>query len=149
MENTRKINAVDDRPASSQVIHVAVGVVVETRCGGCSVLITQRCEGAVLGGYWEFPGGKIAPGETPRQCVQRELREEVDLNVTAGVALPVVEHGYAHGWVRLQAFLCTRLSGEPRHVQVAQHRWVRPNELSGYAFLPANRVLLEHLERVL
>ena len=149
MNKLRKFNFLKGRDVLEQVIDVAVGVVVETRSGRSSVLITQRCQEAVLGGYWEFPGGKIARGETPRQCVERELREEVDLVVQVGAALPVVEHGYAHGWVRLQPFFCTRLSGQPRSVEVAQYRWVQPNQLCGYAFLPANRVLLDHLRRVL
>ena len=119
---------------------------------GLRVLISQRpLDGAVLGGYWEFPGGKVEVGETVEAAVVRELREEVGLDVEPGQRLSPIEHGYAHGRVRLEAMLCRlREAGqEPSCRQVVQWRWVRVDELEGYAFPPANEALVAELRRVL
>jgi len=121
---------------------VAVGVVVEGCGRDCQVLITRRRQETVLGGCWEFPGGKIEPGETSQQCVVREIKEELGLCVRVNQALMTVEYVYAHGRVRLEPYYCTRLSGELRHIEVAEHRWVTPDQLQDYQFPPANRQLL-------
>jgi mutator protein MutT len=130
-----------------QRIDVAIGVLIETRDGRPCVLIARRPAGAVLSGLWELPGGKVESGESPRDCLVREFREELGVGVRVGEALEVIEHDYPHGRVRLHPFLCTPQNGEPRNLQVAEHRWVTPEELSRYDFPPANRELMEHLTR--
>ena len=109
------------------------------------MLITRRRPDSVLGGYWEFPGGKIEPGETAQQCVAREIYEELGLCVRVDQPLLAVEHVYQHGRVRLEPYYCTRLSGQLRHLQVAEHRWVTPEQLHDYRFPRANGKLLERL----
>lgn len=109
------------------------------------MLITRRPDGAVLGGYWEFPGGKLEPGETPEQALVREFEEELGVGVRVGRRLAVIEQRYAHGVVRLHAFTCRRVSGQLRDLGVSEHRWIGAGELSGYVFPPANRGLLDWL----
>jgi mutator protein MutT len=142
--------------AAGNLIHVAIGILTEPApgSGGVRVLIARRRDDAVLGGYWEFPGGKLEAGETAAQCLQREFAEEVGLAVTVGAPLPGAEivHTYPHGTVHLQPFHCTRQAGadhEPRNLEVAEHRWVRPAELRQYAFPPANGNLIARLSEEL
>lgn len=131
-------------------VEVAIGVLVQDRQGFDHYLITLRRQDTVLGGFWEFPGGKIEPGESPQACVAREFREEVGLEVSLEEPLGVLEHAYDHAHVTIRPFRCRWLAGEPRNLQVADHRWVRPKDLAQYAFPPANAPLLELLagERV-
>jgi mutator protein MutT len=133
----------------SRVIEVAVGLLFEGVRGCRKVLIARRPHGAILGGYWEFPGGKLEPGETPEQALAREFQEEVGVGVRVDRRLAVIEQRYAHGLVRLHPFICTRVSGQLCDLGVAEHRWVGAGELSGYLFPPANRRLLDWLSVVL
>ena len=133
-----------DRP----VVRVAVGIVIEADADGWSVLITRRRDGAVLGGFWELPGGKIRPDETPAQCVARELMEEVALVVEPVRALSTVAHDYDHARVVLHPWVCARRGGEVEHREVAEHRWVRPELLSSYAFPPANEQIMTEIDRL-
>ena len=126
-------------------LEIALGVLLDRVDGQTRLLIARRPDDAVLGGLWELPGGKVEQGETPQQALVRELREELGLEVTVGEALGAVEHDYAHARVRLQAFLCTRLAGGPRDLEVAEHRWVGIDEISDYDFPPANRKLFDEL----
>ena len=130
-------------------INVAVGVLVERSGDQPLVLIARRPGDAVLAGFWELPGGKIEPGESPRHCLVREFREELGLDVAVGDELPGVEHVYDHGHVRLRVFLCTWLSGEPRNLQVDEHRWVPAADLTRYRFPPANEGLMDQIVQVL
>ncbi len=132
-----------------QSVKVALGVLVEDRGGGRCVLIARRPQGAVLGGFWELPGGKVEPDETLEECVRREFLEEVGLEVSVTGAMAAVEHTYDHAHVRLHAFVCARVSGEPANLQVSEHRWVGPAELGDYTFPPANAPLMRHVEAVL
>lgn len=130
-------------------IKVAVGVLVADRDGIPQVLIARRPVGTVFTGFWELPGGKVKPGETLNGCLEREFREELGLTIRVGAVLRTVEHVYDYGQVRLHAFLCTRVDGEPLDLQVAEHRWIRPSELRQYQFPPANAELIVAIEAAL
>ena len=130
-------------------IDVAVGVLVDDRVGAPQVLIARRPAGTVFAGFWELPGGKVERGETLEDCLKREFREELGLAVRVTGTLRTYEHCYDHGHVRLHAFMCTRVSGEPVDLQVAEHRWVRPGELRHYQFPPANVDLMVAIEAAL
>ncbi len=114
---------------------------------GLAVLITQRKSDAVYPGYWEFPGGKANPGEKTEDCVVRELREEVGIIAEMFGVLSDITHIYPHGTVRLQPRLCRLAPGspEPRNLHVADHRWVRPEELASYRFPEANAGIVREL----
>ena len=133
----------------AKLVDVAVGVLAEVAAGGWKILITRRPHDAVLGGYWELPGGKLEHGEVARVCLVREFAEEVGLTVEVGAALPKVEHHYEHARVCLHPFFCRRVSGEPRNLAVAEHRWVSPEELASYRFPEANAEIMAHVRYAL
>ncbi len=106
-------------------------------------LIGLRPEGAPLAGFWEFPGGKIEPGETPQQAAARECLEETGLTVNVGAAYPKVVHQYEHSRVELHFFACEPL--EPQQQLPARFRWASLERLSEYRFPPANAELIARL----
>jgi 8-oxo-dGTP diphosphatase len=120
---------------------VAIGLVVR----GGRVLVCQRKNEADFGGLWEFPGGKCEAGELPRQCVIRELREELGTEVEPVHALPAQEHDYPAVHVRLHPFLCMLTGGEPRPLESQRLEWADPAALPGYSFPAANRPIVDHL----
>ena len=124
---------------------VAVGLVTDARG---RVLIQRRPEDAMLGGLWEFPGGKVEGGETPADACRREVREELGLDAAVGAEVARVDHAYSHFTVTLHAFRCTLPAGASGEV-VQEHgeptAWVAPDELDRYAFPRANRKILEAL----
>lgn len=125
------------------MIQVGVGVLVQCRgTAKCRVLITRRRANVVLAGFWELPGGKVELGESVRQCVARELGEELGVQVEVGTELKPCEYRYDHGTVRLRPFYCRLTGGRPRPREVAECRWVSPADLGRYRFPPANDALL-------
>jgi len=103
------------------------------------VLVAQRNVDDMLGGLWEFPGGKQEPGETLPECLAREMREELDIEVGVGELVLVVEHAYTHFRITLHAFRCRLLSGKPRCLDCAAFRWVEPAELDALPMSVADR----------
>lgn len=132
-------------------VDVAIGILVEHREGQPWVLIAKRKPDAVLGGYWELPGGKIEPGETPAQCLVREYEEELGIVVRVEEALDIIAFAYDHADVRLHPFYCSPMpdSPAPRNLHVAEHRWVPAAELSQFQFPPANVRLIEQVQATL
>ena len=126
-------------------VNVAIGVLAEWQGNIWHVLIAKRRPGGVLGGFWEFPGGKIEAGEAPKDCLVREFMEELGIVVKVGEPLQAIEHTYPHGDVKIQPFYCTRLRHEPQDRQVVEHRWVPAAELCRFRFPPANQSLLESI----
>jgi A/G-specific adenine glycosylase len=125
---------------------IGVGVV---RNGTGEVLIDQRLNEGLLGGLWEFPGGKQEPGEAIEATIVRELREELAIEAEVGEELIVVDHAYSHKKLRFVVHLCTWLSGEPQPLASQQVRWVRPEQLSEFPFPAANaRIIAALLKRL-
>lgn len=109
------------------------------------ILITQRLPDTRHAGLWEFPGGKLEPHESPTAALQREIREELGVEGQVGEIFDVVHHHYDWGAVLLLAYRC-ELDGQPlQHLEVADHRWVTPQELSTYPMLPADAPLVTRL----
>lgn len=110
------------------------------------VLIGKRKRGKRFAGNWEFPGGTLEKGETPEECLKRELREELDLDVEVGELFCSATADYAPGWtVRLLAYRATVISGTFCLNDHEEIRWVRPTELTGYDFPEADRPVVEKL----
>ncbi len=109
------------------------------------ILITQRCADSHLGGLWEFPGGKREPGETFEQCLIRELREELGIEVKVGGVFEEITHTYASKTVRLKFFPCQLLEGEPQPLGCAAVQWASKPELADYDFPAADARLLGKL----
>ena len=128
------------KPLPFQVI--GVGVVLNA---AGEVLIDQRLEEGLLGGMWEFPGGKQEVGETIETCIARELKEELGIAVTVGEELITVDHAYSHKKLRFVVHLCDWQSGEPQPLASQQVRWVQPEDLGSYAFPAANARIIEAL----
>jgi mutator protein MutT len=123
-------------------IKVAIAVVEQNGC----FLIGQRPEGIPLAGLWEFPGGKILPGETAEAAAIRECLEETSIRVENVLHLLSVGHEYEHGTLALEFVACRPIQGEhalPSH----PFRWVRREELANYQFPAANAAVLEVLAR--
>jgi 8-oxo-dGTP diphosphatase len=109
------------------------------------LLITQRHADSHLGGLWEFPGGKREPGETFEQCLARELREELGVDVSVGRMLENITHEYPERTVRLKFFLCHLKRGEPQSIGCPALKWVGRTELNDHAFPAADARLMEKL----
>jgi len=108
-------------------------------------LITQRPPAATLPLLWEFPGGKVEPGETDPEALARELREEMGIAVEVGERAVHVEHAYAAYDIDFCVYRCRLSGGEIRHVKVHDHRWVRPDQLDDYEFPAADEKTIARL----
>ena len=121
---------------------IAVGLVMD----GDRVLIQRRPEDAMLGGLWEFPGGKQEPDEPLEVTCIREIREELGLEVTVEAPVAVVEHAYSHFRITMHAFRCRYQGGEPATETGQPWAWVPVTALDDYAFPRANRRVIEALQ---
>lgn len=110
------------------------------------LLIAQRHQDSHLGGLWEFPGGKREAGETSEECLAREIREELGVEIAVGELFEEVIHDYPEKSVHLKFFICHLLSGEPRLLGCAAFKWIAKNGLSDHAFPPADMKLLNKLQ---
>jgi mutator protein MutT len=126
---------------SSFVIEVSAALIF--RAG--KLLITQRHARSHLGGMWEFPGGKREPGETFEQCLVREIREELGVEIAVGKLFEEIRHDYEEKSVHLKFFACELLAGEPQPLDCAALKWIERSELSAHEFPAADARLLEKL----
>jgi len=114
--------------------------------GGDEVLICQRRPDQPMALQWEFPGGKIEPGEGPEAALTRELNEELGIDATIGPRVTHIRHNYRHGGaVDLQFFAVHAFQGELQNRIFKEVRWVKLEELPNYDFLPADRGLIRDL----
>lgn len=130
------------RPAGPALRFVAAGLIVRGR----EILIGQRRPDQPMALLWEFPGGKIEPGESAEQALARELDEELGIRATIGPRIIRVRHNYRHGGaVDLQFFAVREFTGEIENRIYHQVIWVPMEELSNYEFLAADRGLIRDL----
>jgi 8-oxo-dGTP diphosphatase len=111
------------------------------------VLICQRPEGKQLSGLWEFPGGKVEPGETPEAALIRELKEELDIEVRQACLAPFVfaSHTYEDFHLLMPLYLCRRWEGFVKATEHPAIAWVRPDKLADYPMPPADAPLVAYL----
>jgi 8-oxo-dGTP diphosphatase len=120
---------------------VTAGVVIEQG----KVLVTQRKEGSSQGLLWEFPGGKLENGETPRMALQRELKEELDVEVEVGPIFETVYYPYPESSILLLVYHCRIVKGLPQPLGCRDLRWVSLKELKDLAMPPADDPIRRHL----
>jgi 8-oxo-dGTP diphosphatase len=137
---SRHVSANPSEAATKATVIVAAGVIFRSGVDGARVLLTQRMKGTHLEGTWELPGGKLLPGEDPRACVARELREEIGVEVDVGAPIEVTAWRYPTKDVLLMFFEATLRhdSPEPRAIEVAALRWVSAEELASIEMPPAD-----------
>ena len=111
------------------------------------ILITQRRADQALALQWEFPGGKVEPGEAPVAALVRELQEEIGVTVAVGRIWDVLFHAYPAFDLVMLVYACRIVDGMPRTVEVADLAWVAPGDLPAWDILPADRPLVERLGR--
>jgi A/G-specific adenine glycosylase len=139
------LNQQDHLPMSEQrnpIPHKFIGVAVIWDSQG-QILIDRRKQEGLLGGLWEFPGGKIEAGESVEDCIRREIQEELGINIEVGDRLITIDHTYSHFRVSLHVHYCKHLSGDPQPLECDEVRWVRPEELEQYPFPKANVQIIE------
>ncbi len=111
-------------------------------------LITLRPARGMLGGLWEFPGGKAEPGETLEQCLKREIREELGIHIRVLRKLVSVNHAYTHFRITLHAFECLAGAGRIRPIACDDYKWITSRELDRYPFPGADRKIIALLSRI-
>ncbi len=109
------------------------------------IFATQRGYGPYKDG-WEFPGGKIEPGETPEEALKREIREELDTEIEVGEPAGHIEYDYPEFHLSMDCFFCTLLSGSLTLKEHEAARWLSPAELDSISWLPADRSLIDGLK---
>ncbi len=108
-------------------------------------LITQRKPTAVLPLLWEFPGGRVEPGETDEYALARELQEEMEIVIAVEQKIMHVQHSYPDYDIDFRVYRCSLISGQIQHRKVYNHHWVKPEELDNFQFPPADQKTLEQL----
>jgi A/G-specific adenine glycosylase len=129
-----------------KIPHITVGAAVTVNSKG-EVLIAQRLQGDMLGGLWEFPGGKLEPNETIEECVARELKEELGINVQVGEKLMTVKHVYSHFKMTMHVYFTKIKTGRPRVIHCADFRWVKICDLRTFAYSKADLQVVDRLEQ--
>ena len=112
------------------------------------VLICQRPEGKHNALLWEFPGGKIEPGETPQEALRREIREELDTEIAVGDRLTVVEYDYPKFHLKMECFWCTIIKGSLTLLEAEDSAWLTREELYSLHWLPADLEVVRQIEQV-
>ncbi len=128
-----------------KTIHVVAAIITDA---SGRIFATQRGYGEWKD-WWEFPGGKIEPGETPEEALRREIREELDIDITVGRLLATVEYDYPAFHLSMQCFLCTLPAGTPHLLEHEDARWLTREDLDSVRWLPADESIIKQLRDVI
>lgn len=140
---TERIVAVASKPS----IEVAAGILVDV---DRRILLSERpAKSSHVAGFWEFPGGKLEPGESPHDALVRELQEEIDIVVAAARFVATHRHDYRERDVTLHFFLVREWRGTPRSVEGQRLAWARVNEIDDYNMLPGDEPIIRTLPALL
>lgn len=141
MRSTGSAHGPGDRTSGPAVIRVVGAAII--RDG--RVFCAQRGAGKQVAGRWEFPGGKIEPGETPQQALVREIREELRCTVRVGARVETTDNPYSFGTVELSTYYCRLVSGTPILTEHQQARWERPEDMPSLDWAPADRPAMREI----
>jgi A/G-specific adenine glycosylase len=130
---------VKSKKPQTPTVEIAVGLVWKNG----KVLVARRPENKMLGGLWEFPGGKVKPDECPEETVERELREETGISVLVTDSIGVIRHTYTHFKLVMHAFSCTMTAGRARPLASDELRWMAWDDLQALPFPKANLKLFD------
>ena len=133
-------------PLTPSPVHKRIGVAVIANQQG-KILIDRRKNEGEMAGLWEFPGGKIEPGETVEDCIIREIKEELDIEIILGDRLTTITYAYKTFNVTLYVHECQHASGNPQPLECQEIRWVEPAEMNQYEFPQANRQIIDLLQQ--
>lgn len=134
------------RETASLVPHKFIGVAVIWN-DQKQILIDRRRPEGILGGLWEFPGGKIEPGETIEDCIKREIWEEIGIGIEVGEHLITIDYTYSHLRVTLTVHHCRHLTGIPQPLECDEIRWVTLDEIDQFTFPKANEQIINVLRQ--
>lgn len=143
----RALGVQEERPVAAArpvVPHVTVTAAVISREG--FVLITRRPLKGLLGGLWEFPGGKVEESESLPGCLAREIREELGVEISVGKEFGIYHHAYTHFKVTLHAFCCQLQAGEPQPLEASSLYWAQPGELDDFPMGKIDRQIARRLQ---
>ena len=129
-------------------ITVSGAIILRENNGIKEIFATQRGYGDWKG-WWEIPGGKLESGETPEQCIVREIREELATEVKAEKILGVVDYDYPTFHLTMHCILCTIVSGDLKLLEHEAAKWVTKETLRSVDWLPADRLILDKIEEIL
>ena len=139
-------NSVDNfpikiKPCKKPHYDIAVGIIWNKG----QILISKRRENGLLGGLWEFPGGKIEKGENAQECIIREIKEELGVQVQPTSFLKQIKHAYTHFSITMDAYHCDYLSGSPKALGCENWKWINPEDIKLLPFPKANHKLFDKL----
>ena len=127
---------------------VAAGIIWQGEPYQSKLLIAQRPTDGMLGGLWEFPGGKLEPSDANlTACLRREIEEELAMTISVGEQLTTVKHAYTHFRITLHAFHARHTGGEPQTLGVAAWRWIDLDDLDAYPFPVTDQKIIQALRR--
>ncbi len=129
-----------------KIPHIIVGAAVVVNSKN-KILVAQRRAEDMLGGLWEFPGGKQESGETIQQCIARELTEELGINVEVGDYLVTVKHAYSHFTMEMHTYFAKIKSGRPRPIQCQDFKWLATSSLRKLPYSKADLAIISELEK--
>lgn len=128
---------------SSKIIRVTAAIIKSND----KILIAQRkSEDDIFGGFWEFPGGKIEDGETPEECMERELMEELEIEVKVGTLITSNKHRYPNGYFELLAYRVQHIGGNFVLNDHDEIKWITIDEIYNFVFPPANTPIINYLK---
>lgn len=133
---------------AQKIVHVSAAALVD---GQGRVLLARRPEGRAMAGLWEFPGGKIEPGETPEAALIRELKEELDIDILPSDLTPLTfaSHDYSAFRLFMPVFLCRRWKGEARAKENQELAWAYPRDFNQYTMPPADIPLVPIIQKLI
>ncbi|TNE74630.1 A/G-specific adenine glycosylase [bacterium] len=142
--STLQTDSIPYKAPKKKVPHHHIGIGVIANHEG-KILIAKRPDDKMLGGLWEFPGGKQEIGETIEETIIREFDEEIGVHIELHYPYPIIKHAYSHFKISLHSWKGILISGVPQAKESSEIKWIWPDELANYAFPKANRKLIDYI----